>query len=132
MKFNNTRAFTLVEMLIAVTILVIGLVGVLLVIPFAQRTAGLSAMATKAAIVGAEKMEELKSKGLASLLLQNEWTGSEDVFNWTAIISDVGPADFKELVSLPADNFVKIEMVVTYLDRGKEQSEVFTTLYSEL
>ncbi len=129
---RSLSGFTLIEMLISMVILVIGLVGVLLVIPLAQRTTGRSAVATRAFILASEKIEELKAKGYTELTSQPEWSGVEEIFNWKATIADVDAGDFQGGVSLPSANFAKITLEVTYKSQGKLKTEEVTTFYSEL
>ena len=133
-RYDNqgVKAFTLIEMVISIVILIVGLVGVLLIIPLAQRASGRSALASRASILASEKIEELKSKGYAELTSQSEWSGTSDVFTWKAVLSDVTDDDFQEIVSLPSDPLVKIVIEITYRDHGKERREKFVTFYSEL
>ena len=128
----SLAGFTLVELLIAIVILVVGAVGVLLVIPVAQKTSGRSALTTRAAILASEKLEELKAKGFTDLTSQPEWTGVQDEYSWKASITAVAATDFKNAEQLPADNFVKITMEITYKIQGKNRTDTFVTFYSEL
>jgi len=136
MIFNKLRksrkGFTLIEIMISITILVTGLVGVILVIPMAQKMAGRSALATRSAIIASEKTEELKAKGYDELITQATWSGSEDPFAWEATISDVEISDFEIAETIPTDKFVKIVMTVTYKTQGKQRTDTYTTFYSEL
>ena len=131
-KQRTLTGFTLIELIISIVILIVGLVGVLLIIPLAQRASGRSALASRASILASEKIEELKSKGYEELTSQSEWNGTEDIFVWTASVVDVTEDDFLGVVSLPSKPIIKIDMEVTYQDRGKEQHEKFITFYSEL
>ena len=129
---GERAGFTIIELLISIIILVIGLVGVLLVIPLGQRSAGRSALTTQAAILASEKIEELKSMGYTELTSQNEWSGSADNYSWRATIQDVAASDFQGVVSLPQEQLVKIVMEITYTVQGKERRDTFVTFYSEL
>jgi len=128
---KRSKGFTLIELMISVAILVIGLVGVILVIPLAQKVAGRSALSTRAAIFASEKTEELKSKGYTDLVSQPTWNGSQDEFSWEATIDAVVAGDFDSAPVLPSDRLVKITMQVTYRSQGKQKTDVFTTFYSE-
>ncbi len=129
---RSLTGFTLIELIISITILIIGLVGVLLIIPLAQRASGRSALVSRASILASEKIEELKSKGYQTLISQGEWTGTSDIFTWKATIDNVTEDDFEDMVSLPSEAFIKISMEVTYSDHGKQRREEFVTFYSEL
>lgn len=129
---NNNRGFTMIEILISMVVLVVGLVGVLLVIPLGQKTAGRSALTTRAAILAGEKIEELKTKGYKALTETSFWEGNESPFHWEAVVVDVVEDDFQSAPSIPDEGLLKIDLTVSYKDRGRDQSEVFTTFYSEL
>jgi type II secretory pathway pseudopilin PulG len=136
MLYNKLRecrkGFTLIEIMLSIVILITGLVGVILVIPMAQKLAGRSALATRSAIIASEKIEELKAKGYDELISQATWSGNADPFSWEATISDVEADDFEMSETTPTDKFIKIDMTVTYKTQGKQRTDTFTTFYSEL
>jgi prepilin-type N-terminal cleavage/methylation domain-containing protein len=129
---KNSKGFTLIELMIAITLLIVGLVGVIMVIPLAQRVAGRSALATRSAIFAAEKTEELKAKGYTTLVSQPSWSGAEDDFSWVATIDPVAMSDFANFETLPSSMLVKITMQVTYKSQGKTKTDEFITFVSEL
>jgi prepilin-type N-terminal cleavage/methylation domain-containing protein len=129
---SKIKGFTLIEVMISIAILVIGLVGIILVIPMAQRVAGRSAFATRAAIFASEKTEELKAKGYDELISNPTWNGSSGDFDWEATISPVTGSDFEALETIPGDFFIKIVMEVSYRAQGSERKDTYTTFYSEL
>ena len=129
---KSRKGFTLIELMISIAILVIGLDGVILVIPLAQKVAGRSALTTRAAILASEKTEELKAKGYTKLISQPMWNGTQDEFIWQADIAPVDSGDFEHTQTLPSDRLIKITMNVTYRSQGKQKTDVFTTFYSEL
>jgi len=129
---HSNKGFTLIEVMISIAILVIGLVGVVLVIPMAQKASGRSALATRSAIIASEKTEELKSKGYTELTSQATWSGADDPFTWEATVTDVAAIDFELTETIPAEKFVKIVMTVTYKTQGKQRTDTFTTFYTEL
>ena len=124
--------FTLIELMISIVILVVGLVGVLLIIPLGQRTTGKSALASRAAILATEKIEELKSKGYDNLISQPVWSGAEDEFTWEALTAAVTLDDFQGVVTIPNERLIKITMEVSYSSQGKNKTDTFVTFYSEL
>lgn len=129
---RKASGFTLIEVMISIAILVIGLVGVILVIPMAQRIAGRSALSSRAAIFASEKTEELKAKGYTDLISNPIWTGADSDFSWEATVSPVADTDFDNTETIPGDFFIKIVMDVTYKTQGKERTDRYTTFYSEL
>ena len=89
-------------------------------------------MATRAAILAGEKIEELKAKGYEALSSTPFWTGNSEVFDWEASVAEVADEDFTDLQSLPSEGLLKIDLVVSYTEKGKKQEEEFSTFYSEL
>lgn len=129
---RKASGFTLIEVMISIAILVIGLVGVILVIPMAQRVASRSALSSRAAIFASEKTEELKAKGYAELVSNPSWNGADSDFSWEATISPVVDTDFDNTETIPGDFFIKIVLDVSYKTQGKERTDTYTTFYSEL
>ncbi|MBU1862455.1 MAG: prepilin-type N-terminal cleavage/methylation domain-containing protein [Candidatus Omnitrophica bacterium] len=129
---RKINAFTLIELLISMVILIVGLVGILLVIPLGQRAYNRSNLTTRATIFASEIMEELKAKEYDELTSQNEWTGTNDIFSWTAVVSDVDENDFQEATTIPEEKLVKMVLEISYKAQGKDRKETFTTFYSEL
>ena len=129
---KNKKGFTLVELLIAMAILIIGLVGVVTTIPVAQRIVAKSDLKTRASISASKVMENLKSEGYLALSTTSNWSGTEDGFNWQATVSKVGASEFQGAITLPADGLLKIEVILTYISRGKSREEKVVTFYSEI
>lgn len=131
-KVTAKNAFTLIELIIAIAILIVGLVGTLLVIPMAQRTTGRAALTSRAMIVATDKLEELKAKGYDELISQPTWTGSVDIFTWTATVAEVSDSDFDVVPTKPTTKFARIHMEVAYDAGGKQRVVSLDTMYSEL
>jgi type II secretory pathway pseudopilin PulG len=131
-RHMNKNAFTLIELLVSIAILIIGVVGILLVIPVAQRSSREAGLRTKAAMVAEAALEELKMQGYDALTAKSDWTGTTDMYSWNAKITKIIATDFEGTVSFPQEGMVRIDLEITYHERGKERKETFHTFYSEL
>jgi len=64
---RSAQAFTLVEVLIAITLFAVGMLSVLQIFPINRRFLTQSALATQAAFLAQEQMETVQSVGYAAL-----------------------------------------------------------------
>ncbi len=128
----NKKGFTLIEILIAITILVVGLVGTIAVIPVAQRIIAKSDVKTRVSVAAAKVAEEIKSKGYDTLKSLSTLNGIESGFKWTALIKDVDASDFDGAVDLPSGGILRIDIDLEYKSSGKVRHEKLVTFYSEI
>lgn len=114
---RNKKGFTLVELVIALAVLVIGLVGIIAVIPLGQKSARDAAIISRATMVASEKIAEIKAYGYAKVTEEPpifDLSGTKDDIDWTVTIEDVIGSDFDEFVTLPVQALKKIIVTVTY------------------
>lgn len=79
----GNKAFSLVELIVAVIILSVGMVAVLQAFSMCARLSGSSGDVTRALFLAQDKLEELeRSEGLLSGLPNNA-EGSQDKFSWS-------------------------------------------------
>lgn len=80
----QNKAFSLVELIIAVAVLSIGIVAVLEALSFTARLAGLSSDMVNAVLFSEDKMQELEFKESQHLLESEpqEAMGEKDKFKW--------------------------------------------------
>lgn len=80
----QNKAFSLVELIIAVAVLSIGIVAVLEALSFTARLAGLSSDMVNAVLFSEDKMQELEFKESQHLLESEpqEASGEKDKFKW--------------------------------------------------
>jgi type II secretory pathway pseudopilin PulG len=117
------KAFTLVELVIALAVLIIGLVGIIAVIPLGQKSAKDAAIISRAAMVASEKIAEVKAYGYTKVAEDPPvftLSGTKDDIDWEIAIDDVLAADFDEFVALPVQDLKKIVVTVTYAIKNNQ------------
>ena len=122
---HEERGFSLLELIIAVGVLAIGLVGVLQIFPVGLRASKRAGTITRAAFLAQNKMEEVKMAGfdaITELPTRIPLSGSESDFEWEIFIEEV------ELDGLESsDDMRKVMITVTWTERGRRRSKDFIT-----
>ncbi len=121
----NKKGFSLLELIIAVGVLAIGLVGVLQIFPVGLRASYRAGMITKASFIAQNKMEEVKMSGfdaISALPPKIPLSGEDDDFKWEIFIDDV---DLDGLES--SDDIRKLTVTVSWIDRNRTRSKDFVT-----
>lgn len=124
MKVYN-RGFSLLELIIAIAVLAVGLVGILRIFPVGLRASYRSGMITKAAFLGQNKLEEVKVAGfnaITELPPKITLSGTEGDFEWEIFIDEV---DLEGLES--TDNIRKVTVNVSWPERSRTRSKDFIT-----
>jgi len=121
----NRKGFSLLELIIAVGVLAIGLVGVLQIFPVGLRASYRAGMITKASFIAQNKMEEVKVSGfdaISALPPKIPLSGEDDDFKWEIFIDEV---DLEGLES--SDDMLKVTVTVSWIDRDRTRSKDFVT-----
>lgn len=125
---EQRRGFSLLELVIAIAVLAIGLVGVLQIFPVGLRASYRSGMITKAAFLGQTKLEEVKLAGfdaITALPPKIPLSGTDGDFDWEIFIDE---ADLEGIDS--AEDMRKVTAAVSWVERNKTRTEKFTTYIS--
>ncbi|MBU0759182.1 MAG: prepilin-type N-terminal cleavage/methylation domain-containing protein [Candidatus Omnitrophica bacterium] len=119
------KGFSLLELIIAIGVLAVGLVGVLQIFPVGLRASQRAGMMTKAAFLAQNKLEEVKMAGFGSITALPPTillAGEDRDFEWEITI------DKPELNGLnDNDNMRKVTVTVNWMDRSKKRSKDFIT-----
>ena len=122
---SDKDGFSLLELIIAIAVLAIGLVGVLQIFPVGLRASYRSGMITKAAFLAQNKIEEVKMAGfeaIAELPSKILLSGIEGDFEWEIVIDEAG------LDGLESDNDIrKVTIIVSWVERQRTRSKDFIT-----
>lgn len=121
--------FSLLELIIAIGVLAIGLVGVLQIFPVGLRASQRSGMVTKAAFLAQNKIEEVKMAGfdaITALPPKIPLAGRDEDFDWEISIDKV---DLDGLEN--NDNIRKIIVTVNWIERSKTRSKDFITYVTQ-
>ncbi|MBU3910996.1 MAG: prepilin-type N-terminal cleavage/methylation domain-containing protein [Candidatus Omnitrophica bacterium] len=119
------RGFSLLELIIAIGVLAVGLVGVLQIFPVGLRASQRAGMITKAAFLAQNKIEEIKMTGFDSITAlppKIPLAGEDNDFEWEIAINEL---DLNGLDN--NDDIRKVTVTVSWLDRSKKMSKDFIT-----
>ena len=119
------KGFSLLELIIAIGVLAIGLVGVLQIFPIGLRASYRSGMLTKAAFLAQNKMEEVKMSGFDAIIALPPkilLSGTEGDFDWGIFIDEVGLDGVES-----SDDIRKVTVTVSWIERQRRRSKDFVT-----
>ncbi|MCQ9208005.1 MAG: type II secretion system GspH family protein [Omnitrophica bacterium] len=120
---NRSSAFTLIEIIMAMAILAVGIIGIVRLLPVGLRASKSSEMMSRAGFLAQEKMEELKLAGFEQLLAPEEpLEGEVGDYTWMASVSEVA---LKGLAS--SEDIRSLRLTVTWQEKGKTRSQDFVT-----
>lgn len=84
-KARRAGGFTLMEVLVALGVMAVGMIGILALQKGAATASGYSRRASEAAILGEDKLEELRTKPIAALI------GDSDTVDAAGVETPDGP-----------------------------------------
>lgn len=122
---NDEKGFSLLELIIAIGVLAIGLVGVLQIFPVGLRASQRAGTLTKAAFLAQNKMEEVKVAGFDAIIeLPPKFplSGTEGDFDWEIFIDEVNLDGVES-----SDNIRKVTIRVMWIERSRPRSKDFVT-----
>jgi len=126
----RNKGFSLLELIIAIGVLAIGLVGVLQIFPVGLRTSYRSGMLTKAAFLAQNKIEELKVAGLEAVTAsppEIPLSGRDGDFEWKTTIEGINLEGLES-----TDDIKKVIVTISWQERNKTKSEEFITYITKL
>lgn len=122
---HNRNGFTLIEILIALTILGIGLVSVLGYLPIALEASKKAADLTISTLIAKKYVEEIKSASFDDITAADAY----DTAGVYLIDSDFGNFSYMIAISNPGiANTKDVTINVRWSFKGKDNSETFETM----
>jgi len=109
------RGFTLIEVVIALAILAVGLVGILSLFPIGFDAARRSVNSTQAALYSREKLEQVKNAGFPSVGTTNG-TFPDPLYTWSQNVTEPTAGVLR-----------KIDLTVKWQYGTRSYQQVFTT-----
>ena len=125
---SGTKAFTLVEMLIALTITVISLVPLLHLLVTSISMMDTAGCLSRATLIGKAKLAEVIGEGYPEIGTDNgnvENEGNEVVFGWQVSVTE---ALIKELEEIGLTGLRRVDVAVTWRE-GLGQKQVSLSTY---
>jgi len=122
---KNKQGFSLLELIIAIAVLAVGLVGILQIFPIGLRASQRAGMMTKASFLAQNKMEDVKLAGfdaITELPPKIPLSGSDGDLEWAIKIDNVS----LEGVELQ-DDMRKIIVTISWPERNTTRSKEFIT-----
>ena len=107
--------FSLIEVMIALLILLIGVAGVLTLQTTAMRATSVSRHATEASVVAEDKLEDLRTEPVAALLNGSDYVDARGIDNAN------GPYTRTWTVTSTGSGTVRLVLRVTWLERGADE-----------
>jgi len=125
MKAGGRKGFSLLELIIAIAVLAVGLVGVLQIFPIGLRASQAAGMMTKASFLAQNKIEDLKLAGfdaIAELPPKIPLSGRDGDFDWAIKIDDVSLEGVES-----SSDMRKVVVTISWPERNNTRSKDFIT-----
>jgi prepilin-type N-terminal cleavage/methylation domain-containing protein len=121
----NKKGFSLLELIIAIAVLAVGLVGVLQIFPIGLRASQVAGMMTKASFLAQNKIEDVKLAGfdaIAELPPKIPLSGKDGDFEWAIKIDDISLEGVESSSSIK-----KVIVAISWPERNTVRSREFIT-----
>ncbi len=126
---KSNKGFSLLELIIAIAVLAIGLVGVLQIFPIGLRASQTAGMLTKASFLAQNKIEDIKLAGFDAIIElppKIPMSGKDRDFEWTVKIDE---ASLEGIES--GGDIRKVMVTITWPERNTTRSKEFITYVSK-
>lgn len=122
---KSERGFTLVEVIIAIVVLTVGLLGLVTTAALVTRMIARGQRAAVAASFAAQRMEQLRAQGC---IPANRTAGSEQLMRGGAVVAR---NDWRYVTPTPGDSTHQVFLVVTYqTQQGRWRTDSMETAIS--
>ena len=122
---NNKQGFSLLELIIAIAVLAIGLVGILQIFPIGLKASQRAGMMTKASFLAQNKIEDVKLAGfdaITELPPKIPLSGKDGDFEWAVKIDNISLEGVES-----SDDMRKVTATLTWPEGNTTRSKDFIT-----
>jgi prepilin-type N-terminal cleavage/methylation domain-containing protein len=122
---KKNRGFSLLELIIAIAVLAVGLVGVLQIFPIGLRASQRAGMMTRASFLAQNKIEDVKLAGfdaITELPPKIPLSGKDGDFEWAIKIDNILLEGVES-----SDDMRKVVVTVIWPERNTTRSKDFIT-----
>ena len=117
------KGLTLIEIIMAMAIMVVGIIGVVRLLPVGLKTSQSAEMLSKAAFLAQEKIEEFKLSGLDALIAGSvSLSGEQGQYSWQASLEE---AELEGVVN--PEGARRLNLEISWLEKEKLRSQEFVT-----
>ena len=117
------KGFTLIEIIMAMAILTVGIIGVVRLIPVGLRASKSSEMMSRAAFLAQKNLEQLKLVGFDGLPAPGiPLEGEEAGYSWTAEVSELSLEGVNN-----SEDIRCLSLTVSWQEKAKTRSQEFIT-----
>jgi prepilin-type N-terminal cleavage/methylation domain-containing protein len=121
----DKKGFSLLELIVAMAVLTIGLIGVLQIFPIGLRASQRAGMMTKASFLAQNRIEDIKLAGfnaITELPPKIPLSGSDGDFKWDIKIDDISLEGVES-----QNNMRKVTVTISWPERNTIRSKNFIT-----
>ncbi|MBI1976205.1 MAG: prepilin-type N-terminal cleavage/methylation domain-containing protein [Candidatus Omnitrophica bacterium] len=119
-KWRMENGFSLIEVILALAILILGLVGVILLFPVGLRASRQASVLSEETLVAQSRLEEIKTFGYEEIDVME---GAQGNFKWAISLEEVAPEGVVDPSGLR-----KAIVMVTWNQGGQEKKDSFVTM----
>ena len=123
---NDEKGFTLVEVVVALTVIAIGIMGLSIVFPLATRDVGKSGVATRGLELCQEKLEDLHMLGYTSVYLEAGYAHADSLNP----IDSVYVRTWEAFDDQPMTGCKRVEVTVSWPSYSEGSVTLWTVLAS--
>lgn len=119
---SKVKGFSLIEVILALAILVIGLVAIVLLFPVGLRASRQASVLSEETLIAQSRLEEIKTFGYEKI---EALEGTQGNFKWAISLEEVAPEGIVNPSGLR-----KASVTVAWKQGGQEKKDSFVTMVS--
>lgn len=122
-KWEMENGFSLIEVILALAILIVGLVGVIVLFPVGLRASRQASILSEETLLAQSHLEEIKTLGYDRITTTE---GTHKNFKWQIAFEEITPEGVNDPSGLR-----KAVVTITWSQGGQEKKDSFVTMVSQ-